>query len=230
MRKHEELTVPDKLLLAAYELEGGGTRPFSAEDLVVSAWRKFPDTFGLAGYRGDDGKISYPDSNRVFAEIMGSKPIRKRGLLAKVGSKMYQLTEAGRDYARLLLARSDGALTEKAALARETEQEIKRLFASRAVEKIKNNRAEELTFYDACDFWRISPRSSAIELEGRLANFERVVDSARKVVASKPARFEHTGPTFGAADLDVLLNVHTELKQRFEEEFRIIRKRTDERI
>src|SRR2546426_1543885 len=83
------LSVPDKLLLAAYHLEETGRRPFSAEDLVVAAWRQFPDTFSLAGYRGsDDGQLLYPDSNRVFAEIMGTKPIRKRGLLIKVGNKM----------------------------------------------------------------------------------------------------------------------------------------------
>ena len=142
MRNGNQLTVPDKLLLAAYGLEQTGTSPFSAEDLVVSAWRKFPDTFGLAGYRGGAGGLSFPDSNRVFAEIMGSKPVRKSGMLAKVGSKMYQLTEAGRDHARLLLNQSEGSKVEKAALARGTEQELKRLFAAKAVEKIKNNRLE----------------------------------------------------------------------------------------
>src|SRR5437867_7351265 len=130
MKTGNQFTVPDKLLLAAYDLERSGSRPFSAEDLVVTAWQKFPDTFGLAGYRGRSG-LSYPDSNRVFAEIMGSKPIRKRGMLTKVGSKMYQLTEVGRDHARLLLNRANGTKVEKAALARGTEQELKRLFASK---------------------------------------------------------------------------------------------------
>src|SRR2546422_184533 len=105
MRNNNGLTVPEKLLLAASELEEKGLRPFSAEDLVVSAWRKFPDTFGLAGHRGENGQPAYPDSNRVFAEIMGSKPIRKRGMLEKVGSKMYQVTEAGREHAEHLLNR-----------------------------------------------------------------------------------------------------------------------------
>jgi hypothetical protein len=229
LRDGNQLTVPDKLLLAAYDLEQSGKRPFSAEDLVVSAWQKFPDTFGLAGYRGN-GALSYPDSNRVFAEIMGSKPIRKRGFLTKVGSKMYSLTEAGRDHARLLSNRSSGPKVEKAALARETEIEIKRLLTSKAVEKVKNNRSDDLTFYDACAFWRISPRSSAIELEGRLANFERVVDSVRRLVGNKTASFEHGGSTFGRTDIDFLTKVHKELQNKFRQEFEIIRKRTDERL
>ncbi len=226
---NSKLTVPEKLLLAASELEEKGFRPFSAEQLVVSAWQKFPDTFGLAGYRGVNGELSYPDSNRVFAEIMGSKPIRKRGMLEKVGSKMYQVTEAGHQHAQSLLFQSERLSIQKASLPREVARELKRLFGSKAVEKIKSNRNDDLTFYDACAFWRISPRSSAIELEGRLANLERVIESALKIVRRKSASFEHGGHAFGRSDLDVLLDVHRKLQEKFHEELRIIRKRTDER-
>jgi hypothetical protein len=160
---------------------------------------------------------------------MGSKSIRKRGLLEKVGSKMYRLTEAGRDRARFLSKRSSPSSTEKASLARETGQELRRLFTSKAVEKTKNGRNDDLTFYDACDFWRISPRSSAIELEGRLANFEAVVASVERVVNNKNATFEHGGHAFGQTDLDLLVSVHKELQQRYSAELGTIRKRTDER-
>lgn len=229
MPNKNELTVPEKLLLAASELEKKGLRPFSAEALVVSAWQKFPDTFGLAGYRGESGQLTYPDSNRVFAEIMGSKPIRKRGMLEKVGSKMYQVTEAGHEHARTLLNGGERLSVQKASLSREVARELKRLFESKAVEKVKSNRNADLIFYDACAFWRISPRSSAIELEGRLANLERVVESTFKIVKQKAASFEHGGHTFGRADLQMLLNTHRELQEKFQEELRIIRKRTDER-
>jgi len=230
MEKRDILSISEKLILAAYDLEESGRRPFSAEDLVVSAWRKFPDAFGLAGYRDNDGRLSYPDSNRVFAEIMGSKPIRKQGLLTKVGIKMYQLTEAGREHARLLSSRMSEASIEKAALSRDIKQELKRLFTSKALEKIKNNRLADLTFYDACAFWGISPRSSAIELEGRIANFKKITEVARKVVQKSLATFEHGGYTFGSQDLDALLEVHEKLLQRFQEEIQIIKKRTDERL
>ena len=125
MARNEALRITEKLLLAAFDLEQRGHSPFSAEDLVVSAWQKFPDAFGLAGHRGDDGQLCYPDSNRVFAEIMGSKPIRKRGLLRKVATKMYQLTEGGREHARLLLRRTGESRVEKAGLSREIEQQLK---------------------------------------------------------------------------------------------------------
>lgn len=229
MEHRDSLSIPEKLLIAAYALEESGHRPFSAENLVVSAWQKFPDAFGLAGYRDDNGQMSYPDSNRVFAEIMGSKPIRKRGLLVKVGSKMYQLTEAGREHARLIAKRSGESHIEKASLPRDIEQELKRLFVSKAVGKIRNERITDLTFYDACSFWGISPRSSAIELEGRISNFKKIVETARNVIKGKTATFEHGGYAFGPNDLDTLLKVHEELLRRFQAEIEIIRKRTDER-
>lgn len=224
------LSIADKLLLAAYDLEESGHRPFSAEDLVVAAWRKFPDAFGLAGYRDADGTLLYPDSNRVFAEIMGTKPMRSRGLLAKVGNKMYQLTEAGREYVRLLASRSGAPYIERAGLAREVQSELKRLLVSRANEKYRSGRLADLTFPDACAFWRISPRSSAIELQGRLANFSAVLTTAKTAIQRQALTFEHGGQTFSVQDLDGLLHLHGHLLERFQTEIAVIQKRTDERL
>jgi hypothetical protein len=223
------LSVADKLVLAADDLGREGRTRFSAEDLVIAAWRKFPDVFGLSGYPDGKGQLAYPDSNRVFAEIMGSKPIRKKGFLAKVGNKMYQLTDAGREHARTLSRRSDEGPARKAGLARPTERELKRLLASRAVEKVKNNRVDDITFYDACAFWAISPMSSAIELEGRIANFEKIVETAQGALHGRAASFDHGGTGFGADDLTRLLEVHRLLLQRFNAELAVIRQRGDER-
>jgi hypothetical protein len=227
-----KLSVSDKLLLAAYDLEQSGRKSFSAEDLVVAAWQKFPDVFGLAGHLDEKGQPKYPDSNRVFAEIMGSKPIRERGLLVKVGNKMYQITDAGREYAHSLNSTtntpSEGRVI-KAGLARSTIEALKRLLTSKAVEKVKNNRLEDVTFYDACAFWGVSPMSSAIQLEGRLANFEKLVDSARSVLRGKAASFAHGGEGFGVDDLKRLTEVDKLLQEKFRTDLAFIRQRGDER-
>ena len=76
-----QLTVPEKLLIAALEARKSSAT-FTAEDLVVSAWQLYPDTFGLSGYADQ-----YPDSNRVLTNIMGSKGMRGKGWLRKVGAK-----------------------------------------------------------------------------------------------------------------------------------------------
>src|SRR5438105_7281768 len=79
-----ECTVPEKILLAADQLEKEGQSPFSAEALIVASWQKFPKTFGLKGYTDQ-----YPDSNKVLSSIMGVKGLARRGWLLKVGQKLY---------------------------------------------------------------------------------------------------------------------------------------------
>ncbi len=229
MKLSDGLSITDKLVLAAYDLEESGKQPFSAEDLVVSAWEKFPDAFGLQGHTDASGLLLYPDSNRVFAEIMGSKPIRARGLLKKVGSKMYQLTEAGRDRARVLSVQPTEARIAKASLERPTQETLKRLFTSKAVEKFKNGRSADITFYEACAFWGISPSSSAIELNGQINNFKKIVQAAVNAVGSGQVSFGHGGYAFGRDDLKVLQEVHDYLRRTFSEELSVIRRRTDER-
>jgi hypothetical protein len=225
-----KLSVSEKLLLAALDLVESGKVSFSAEDLVVAAWGKFPDTFGLSGYYNDDGRAKYPDSNRVFAEIMGSKPIRKKGLIRKVGTKIYKVTEAGFETGKWLRARDNSGYVEKSPLSRNTVKEIKRLLSSRAVGKTRNDRSSEITFYDACAFWGITPRSTSIELEGRLANFEKIIATSFSSLRGEEKSFVHGGIPIGSNDLEMLRNVHKDLLARFQNEINIINKRKDERI
>jgi hypothetical protein len=222
------LSVPDKLVLAAFDLEERGKRPFSAEDLVVEAWRKYPDAFGLSGHADQDGKPIYPDSNRVFAEIMGSKPIRKRGLLRKVGRKMYQLTEAGREYARVAARQGVGEVV-KATVAREVKVELVRLLSSRAVEKARAGRFDDITFFDACTFWAISPGSSAMDLDGKIGNLQGIFKAVEESAQNKVLSLEHGGLLLRPDDLRLLRELHTDLMKRFGEELEIIHRRTDER-
>ncbi|HKI33460.1 MAG TPA: hypothetical protein VKA46_16515, partial [Gemmataceae bacterium] len=93
-----ECTVPEKILLAALDLEDQGQSPFSAEALIVAAWQKFPKTFGLKGYVD-----LYPDSNKVLSSIMGVRGLAGRGWLAKMGQKLYVLSRDGRQLVRRLL-------------------------------------------------------------------------------------------------------------------------------
>lgn len=230
MKNKKDLSVAEKLLLAALSIEDVGKKPFTAEDLVIAAWRKFPNTFGLSGYLDKDGSRLYPDSNRVFAEIMGSKPIRKKGFLRKVGSKMYQLTEAGHQHASSLISKAaDGGGISKISLSREVVRELQRLFSTKAVEKFKNNRKEEITFSDACAFWGISPRSSAIEFEGRVSALDEIIERAVSIVKDGDFSFKHLGSAFDKNDLALLKDTHEHMLDRFKDEISFIRNRTDER-
>jgi len=104
-----DLTVSQKILLAAHRLEEGGHSPFTAEALTVAAWKGDARTFGLRGFDNE-----YPDNNRVLACIMG-----ERGL------------------ARRVLAGDDSPLPKRRALAkiqvpRELEQQLVSMFSTTA--------------------------------------------------------------------------------------------------
>ncbi len=93
---NDELTTLKKVLIAAAMLDGD-QQTFSAEDVIVRAWRSFPESFGLSGYREE-----HPDSNRVLAKLMGSLGLCGRGWLEQTNTKTYRLTTAGRKMAKSL--------------------------------------------------------------------------------------------------------------------------------
>jgi hypothetical protein len=91
------LTIVEKILLAAYGLEKNGATPFTAERLIVEAWRNDKGAFGLQGYSDD-----FPDSNRVLTKITGSEGLKGKGWIEKVREKQYRLTALGQKAARSL--------------------------------------------------------------------------------------------------------------------------------
>src|ERR1700722_12953692 len=145
-----ECTLPEKILLAAYQLEEGGQSPFSAEALIVSAWQNYPRTFGLKGYTE-----LYPDANKVLSTIMGEKGLAKRGWLIKMGQKLYAMTREGRQIVRRLQQEEDEPAPPSAPLQLNSEQDklAQSLLGSTAWTKFREGRKMELNFADACRFW-----------------------------------------------------------------------------
>lgn len=228
------LTVHEKLLLAAAGLEDSGRRPFTAEDLVVAAWQLDPEAFGLAGHNDSSGRPAYPNSNRVFVEIMGSKPLRKQGLLAKAGTKKFRLTESGRQRVRELQTslgkgNTGPADDAKASFDRDTSSKLQKLLKTRAVEKLRTGRRDEITFTDASSFWGITARSTAMAFQARLGDVEGVLRAAENAAEQRPIRFEHGGRAYTRKDIHELLTLHESMLSDFEEHLDVIRSRRDER-
>lgn len=221
------LTVADKLVLAAATIGGEG-ESFTVEDLVVAAWKAFPDIFGLRGHVDEAGAPVYPDSNRVFAEIMGTKPVRKQGLIDKTGNKRYRLTPAGRRRVEELQGVHAG--DRKVTLGTEDREALRRLLASKAFVKFTGDRVDEITFNDACGFWGISPRSRAKELNTRRRNIEGLLATAIQALGGhEQAAFNHGGETYSSADLKQANELDQFLLNRFTDDIAVINKRTTER-
>jgi hypothetical protein len=221
-------TVVDKLVLAAAALDAAGSAVFTAEDLVVKAWQLFPNTFGLSGYVDPDGRASYPDSNRVFAEIMGSKPIRARGLLVKSGSKQYSLTPTGREYAGRL--HSAASPERQAGLSRDVRQHLEWLLRSRAYEKFSSGQLDRISFSDAAQFIGVTPRSSAIEFQGRLSAVQATLRAATDRAAGRALMLDNSESAISPDALRDALEVLEFLLQRYREDWDVIRERKSERV
>ena len=216
----KKLTIVDHLLLAARDLSSGSDS-FTAEDLVVRAWTRSPDYFGLQGY-GE----KYPDSNRVLTKIMGTEsPLRKRGLLRKVGEKRYQLTDAGRIAADAIDSPAERRLVE---MTRSLVAALRRMLESTARQKFE--RHETLTFGDVCAFWNISPRTSANQFADRRKEAAAAIDTALEHAEGAGGRV--TLPGGGLVDsgqLRLLRDLADHIARSFATELQVIEGRRDER-
>jgi hypothetical protein len=220
-----ELTVPEKILLAADQLEKQGQSPFSAEALIVASWQHSPRTFGLKGYADQ-----YPDSNKVLSSIMGEKGLARRGWLVKMGQKLYALTRDGRQVVRRLLQQEDEPVAAPSTfrVTRDQEKLLLGLFDSTSVQKFEENRKQELTFADACRFWSITENMKGDALDARLEQFEQQLQEFDRLLAQSDAELSN-GRVVTAGDLRVLGNIHRYMEDRFGRHLTLLRSRSGKR-
>ncbi len=217
-----EATVPEKILLAAHQLEDQGQSPFSAEALIVASWQKFPRTFGLKGYSDQ-----YPDSNKILSAIMGERGLAKRGWLAKMGQKLYSLTREGK---QMVVRLQEGGETPKPAapqlvrVPRDHEKFLLGLFASSAVQKYEDGLKHELTFADACRFWGITENLHGEALTAKLDRLRAVLADVEKLIGNGTADLSN-GRSITTDDLNLLTHVHGYLEERFARHLSLLRNR-----
>jgi hypothetical protein len=217
-----DCTVPEKILLAAAQLEKDGHSPFSAEALIVASWDKFPKTFGLKGYTD-----LHPDSNKVLSSIMGEKGLARRGWLTKMGQKLYAVSREG----KLVLARLQAGGEAPPAdvpvkLTREQDRTLLSLFATSAVEKFEENRKHELTFADACRFWGITENQRGEALDARLNRFAVQLMDLERLLGTGSTELSN-GRLLTGEDLGQLADIHRYLEERFGRHLSLLRSRAE---
>jgi DNA-binding PadR family transcriptional regulator len=221
----DDFTVPEKILLAAENLEKQGQSPFSAEALIVASWQRFPNTFGLKGFTD-----KYPDSNKILSSIMGEKGLARRGWLVKMGQKVYALTREGRTVIRRVLMLEEespvaGAIQR---LGREHDKFVKLLFDSSAVQKFEEHRKHDLSFADATRFWGITENMKGEQLDEKLEEMNRTLAELDRICADTDAEMS-SGRLVTAGDVRVLTNIHRYMEDRFERHLNLLRSRTVKR-
>jgi hypothetical protein len=221
----DDFTVPEKILVAADQLEQEGQTPFTAEALIVAVWKKFPNTFGLKGFSDQ-----YPDSNKVLSSLMGEKGLARRGWLIKTGQKMYALTREGRRVIRRVMLQ-EGEEPEEPKLqrlSRDLERYLVNLLDSTAVQKFDENRKNELTFADACRFWGITENMRGDQLDEKLSAVQKHLAELDRVFAETDIELT-SGRVLTAGDIRVVANIHRHMEDRFERHLNLLRSRVGKR-
>lgn len=216
-----DFTVSEKILIAAHDLEKKGKTPFTAEDLIVSAWSQYPRTFGLKGY-----VEKFPDSNKVLASIMGERGLARRGWLIKMGQKIYSMTAEGRRVvARLLNEEVENAAPDSIKLTKEKEKFLRELLTSTAFRKFEDNQKADLAFADACRFWDITQNLKGEAVDQRLHHIEDMLNELDQDMAQGNAELR-SGRIVTAGDLRALRNIHRYMEDRFDRLLNLLRSRT----
>ena len=220
-----ELTVSQKIILAAHRLEEQGQTPFTSEALTVASWKESKQTFGLKGFADE-----YPDNNRVLACIMGERGLAKRGWLVKVGPKLYSLSKQGKEEARRVLAGDDSPAPKRRALAqiklpKDVERQLLDVMISTAYRRYQENMKREINFKDASKFWGLPENAIGAGVDEALSRIPKLIDTVEQLLIGESVELSN-GQSVSQAQLNSLKSAHRYLTEQFTRHLAQMRERT----
>jgi hypothetical protein len=165
------------ILLSIYKVADGTTRLSAYEDIVVEAWKLFPQEFGLRGYVD-----KYPDSSDLHKPLYG--PLKRDGYV-RVQNKKFGLTDSGLAAAERLRKPDEVEPAYLGRVRRDQRIEFERLSKKSSVALLEENRASELVDTDLYDFYGVTVRTKPADFAGRITTVDAAVDAA--VAAQDPS-------------------------------------------
>lgn len=206
-------TIAQQVLQAARQLELEGHRPFSAEALIVAAWRSNPHAFGLKGFAEQ-----YPDSNRVLSVIMGERGLARQGLLDKVGVKLYTLTDHGRKVlageTRRRATLDSDAVGGRKKLPVVVDRLLSRLATSLALSRFRLGSKEMITLPVACDFWGVPNAQDMDALRRAAENTSQLLEKASREFPADMMELS-SGRVLQRREMEMMLAVQGFLAEQF---------------
>lgn len=184
LRSHER---PEKILVAMLDLSGGSTKPLKYEDIVVKAFKLFPDEFALRGYP------EFPDSSDIHKPLYG--PLKREGFV-RSANKTFALTPRGIDQAERLArngarpgAASRSEATER--LPRDLAAEVDRMLGSAAARLFAEQQDGRILDTDFYAFVGCTVRTPRNDFLGRVRSTAVAVEAAasQKQPSPEASRF-----------------------------------------
>ena len=164
-----------KILLAALECSDGSLETtFTAEELLVAAWKKDPIAFGLRGFERE-----YPASEIIHREIgkrgPGTQSMIQGGLLEQVDRRVYRLTVKGLQRATALRP-EDKEVHERA--DRELESRLREVLNHRVFQAWLRDPSLPKSFRDAGQFWGVAPGTPPRVIAERVRAIDDLLEAA----------------------------------------------------
>jgi len=224
MKRGSEVSLNDKVLLAALECSGGELgESFTAESLLVTAWKADKRAFGLRGF-----EAVHPDSNKLYTKIDGKDGLVAKGLLHAEGERTLRITEAGLGRALTL---SRDVLMEPVnkelefKVERGLHESMARMLDSPEFRAWLGDKSKPNRFRDAGNFWGIAPGTPPRTVRERVIQIDQTLATARQRLQDLGVErvFEQRGrELFDLQDVERLSEFQSELKNRFQKELRIL--------
>lgn len=214
-----ELTLADKLLLAAADLSGGDLhKDFPAENLVVAAWEQDHSAFGLRGHED-----RHPDNNKVYTKLDGQSGLVTKGWLVKSGERRLKLSEAGLARAAALTAGRDSGLQGK--LERSLQDSVSRIISHPEFRNWLADSSKPERFRGAGHFWGVAPGTPKSTVRSRVNAVDTTLREAMRLLDDRglTAVLEHRGQVlFERKDLDLASEFQATLKKRFRSDLKVL--------
>ncbi len=158
----QTLSKPQKILAVMFDLCGGEQKALQYEDIVVAAFKRYPEDFQLRGYP------QYPDSSDIHKPLYKMK---SQGLV-RSANKTFELTQRGLEVASKLV-HAKGEYKDR--LTKQEENEINRVLNSAAFRLFQEGRKEFILDTDFYEYMGITVRTSRADCYGRLNNVEHAI-------------------------------------------------------
>jgi hypothetical protein len=160
------ISKPQKILSVMFDLSKGESKPLLYEDIVVSAFQRYPEDFQLRGYP------QYPDSSDIHKPLYSMK----QDGLVRSANKSFLLTPRGLDVARNLIGAADA---QRDRLTKQEEKEVNRIVQSQALRLFQEGQADRILDTDLYEYFGVSVRTPRSEFLGRVITVEQAIAAHR---------------------------------------------------
>ncbi|HEY60539.1 MAG TPA: hypothetical protein G4N92_07655 [Anaerolineae bacterium] len=174
-----KLTQSDMVLISMYRVSNGSKEKIPYEEIAISAWKDFPDSFSLKNHP------EYPDGSAIPKRV--NDRLRPQGLVISLGESFFRLTNKGVEKARKLdnairgISKKRGQTYRR--LSRDEENFVRHAFTTTAFDLWMNRKKESIIDHDVKLFFQFSTGTKISDRIYKVRFAKTSIEKAKKIGA-----------------------------------------------